>query len=45
MPRLRLLAAIIFVSIASAVFADTIVLRDGTSYSGQIEGGAITFTV
>jgi hypothetical protein len=43
MPRLRLLIWIIILSFGNLVFADTVVLRDGSSYSGQFEGGAITF--
>jgi hypothetical protein len=35
------IAALFFASLASA---DTVVLRNGTSYLGQLEGGAITFT-
>jgi hypothetical protein len=42
MSRARLLFAIIL-SFASLAVADTVVLRNGTGYLGQLQGGAITF--
>jgi hypothetical protein len=43
MLRIHLLFAIVILSFASLASADTVVLRNGTSYLGRLEGGAITF--
>jgi hypothetical protein len=43
MLKIQLLFAATILFFASVATADTIVLRDGTSYIGHLQGGAITF--
>ncbi len=43
MLKIQLLLAATILSFASLATADTVVLRDGTSYLGHLQGGAITF--
>lgn len=44
MKRVPSFAVALFLCLATPAFADTIVLKDGTSYAGQYTGGALTFT-
>jgi len=43
MLKVHLLFATAILLFASLASADTVVLRDGTSYLGRLQGGAITF--
>jgi hypothetical protein len=43
MLRIHLIFAMVILFFASLVSADTVVLRNGTNYLGQLQGGAITF--
>jgi hypothetical protein len=43
MLKIRLLFATTMIFFASLASADTVVLRDGTSYLGQVQSGSITF--
>lgn len=43
MLRIHLRFAIVALCLVSPASADTVVLRNGTSYNGRLEGGAITF--
>ena len=44
MRRVSVIISTVFLCLAPHIFADTIVLRDGSSYSGQYDGAAVTFT-
>jgi len=44
MRRVSVIISTVILCLAPHIFADTIVLRDGNSYSGQYDGAAVTFT-
>lgn len=46
-PAVSILLSLLFIALPKLALADTIILHDGTSYSGQFSGaasGEITFT-